>query len=215
MNKNSDKDWKTPLGYYERAIEELRRKQEELQVELQNIKTIQDNYFNLKLELKTTQKELDTTKVELKATQKELDTTKVELKATQKELDTTKVQLKETQRKADSAISKIESVKSGIENGSIVAQKALMIRGKNEQYWIRFCSLDSVNHHWLQVWKTDDTWHDDIRVKATSLLQARDDQHWMRFNYLKDGKYDTYHVWQRGNIWHHTIRVETAKRLKH
>ena len=36
MNKASD--WKTPLGYYEKAIAELRRTREEVQTELQTLK---------------------------------------------------------------------------------------------------------------------------------------------------------------------------------
>jgi seryl-tRNA synthetase len=209
MNKTGSISWKTPLGYYEKAIEELRRTQEALQAEIENIRELKSDYANLKGELKATKQELEATQTELKVIKLELEATKADFKNTKQ---FTEDLLVKTQDKANSAISEVTNVKAGIENGSIVAQKALMLRGKDEENWIRFRQLDSVNHHCLQVWQTDDTWHDDIRVKAASLLQARDDQHWMRFKYVRDGKYDTYHIWQRGGIWHHTVRVGVAKK---
>lgn len=210
MKQADSINWKTPLGYYEKAIEELRCTQEELQAELQSIREIQSDCANLKAELKSTKQELEATQAELKSTKQELEATKADLKNTKQDIEDS---VKKTQKQADSAISKISSLKDGIENGSIVAQKALMLRGKDDRNWIRFRQLDSVNHHCLQVWRIDDTWHDDIRVKAASLLQARDDKHWMRFQYMKDD-YHTYCVWQRGDIWHHTVRVGAAKKEK-
>ncbi len=87
-----------------------------------------------------------------------------------------------------------------------------MLKGKDEKHWIGFQQLDSANHHCLGVWRTDNTWHDDIRVKASLFLQARDDKHWMRFRYFTDGKYDTFWVWSVNDNWHHTVRVGIAKK---
>ena len=52
-------NYKTPLGYYEKAIEELRSTQEELQRELEIIKDIQAENSSLKAELKTTKQRLE------------------------------------------------------------------------------------------------------------------------------------------------------------
>ncbi len=79
---------------------------------------------------------------------------------------------------------------------------------------MRFRQLDGVNHHCFQIWKSDNTWHDDIRVKTSLFLQARDDKHWMRFKYLKDDKYDTFLVWKGDDIWYHTVRVGAADKLR-
>ncbi|MEA5541870.1 GUN4 domain-containing protein [Limnoraphis robusta Tam1] len=69
MNSN---DNKTPLEYYERAIQELTNTREQLQTELESLKALKD-------ELKSTQNELATTKAKLDDTQRELSNTKQEL----------------------------------------------------------------------------------------------------------------------------------------
>ena len=65
-------DWKTPLGYYEKAIEELRRTREEIRTELQNLQetqTSQIEIHNLKAEFQDLKAELQTTKDSLAITQ--------------------------------------------------------------------------------------------------------------------------------------------------
>ncbi len=69
MNSN---DNKTPLEYYERAIQELTNTREQLQTELESLKALKD-------ELKSTQNELATTQAKLDDTQRELSNTKQEL----------------------------------------------------------------------------------------------------------------------------------------
>ncbi|RUT09646.1 hypothetical protein DSM106972_001410 [Dulcicalothrix desertica PCC 7102] len=67
---------------------------------------------------------------------------------------------------------------------------------------MRYYKLDSVNHHCFQVWKSDNnTWQDDIRVKAAFFLQARDDDHWMRYEYMKNGQHSTFNIWKGDNTW--------------
>jgi len=63
-------DWKTPLGYYERAIEELRRTKEELQEELENIKA--SNIKNLESNLRNFQIEIHTLKSELQIAKEQI-----------------------------------------------------------------------------------------------------------------------------------------------
>lgn len=198
MTKASD--WKTPLGYYERAIAELTRTREEVQAELQNlqqiIKELQSSQTSLQLELETTQAELQASQRELQNTQVELQAVKAECQNTQAELHDTKVELKTTnqgleslvervhkrvdsavseantaQNMASKAIAEIEAVKAGIENGNIVAQKALMLRGE-------------------------------------------DSDHWMKFHYLKNKYYRTFSIWNSGkNSWSKAVRVNVADKI--
>ncbi len=58
MTKAGAGDWKTPLGYYERAIEELRRTREEFQAELQSLRELQASHATMKAELQAAQIEL-------------------------------------------------------------------------------------------------------------------------------------------------------------
>ncbi|MEB3283438.1 MAG: GUN4 domain-containing protein [Lyngbya sp.] len=68
MNSNN----KTPLEYYERAIQELINTREQLETELESLKVLKD-------ELKFTKDELATTQAKLDDTQRELSNTKQEL----------------------------------------------------------------------------------------------------------------------------------------
>ena len=171
MNKAGAGDWKTPLGYYERAIAELERTREEFQTELQILKELQASHVNLKAEF---QKEIQALKSEIQNSQRELETTKAELQTTNERYENlvtevTKakqiaeyayVKSNEAETTAKSANSEIESVKAGIEDGTIIAHKALMLQGKDDQHWMRFRELDSIYNHCFQVWKSkDDTWH--------------------------------------------------------
>ena len=92
-----------------------------------------------------------------------------------------------------------------------------MLRGKDDLHWMRFRQVDGVNHHWFQIWRNDNTWHDDIRIKAARFLRARDDEHWMGCHYVKEVRtveYDTFLVWKGGNTWNHTVRVGAADKLR-
>lgn len=79
-------DWKTPLGYYEKAIEELRRTREEIRTELQNLKETQTSQIeiqNLKAEFQSSQKELQNLKAELQTTKDSLAITQQTAKSAQ------------------------------------------------------------------------------------------------------------------------------------
>ncbi|MBD2088011.1 GUN4 domain-containing protein [Trichocoleus sp. ST-U3] len=178
MSKAGAGDWKTPLGYYERAIAELERTREQFQAEIQILKELQASQEGLKAEfqteIQTLKSEIQNSKQALEATKAELQATKAELQNTNKRFDNlakevTKAQTiaeyayvksNEAETTANRANSEIESVKANIENGTIIAHKAIMLQGKDDQHWMRFCKLDSVNNHCFQVWKSnDDTWH--------------------------------------------------------
>ena len=79
-------DWKTPLGYYEKAIEELRRTREEIRTELQNLQETQTSQIeiqNLKAEFQSSQKELQDLKAELQTTKDSLAITQQTAKSAQ------------------------------------------------------------------------------------------------------------------------------------
>lgn len=219
MSKAGNDNWKTPLGVYERAIAELIKTREQLQTELQSLRDIQASYDNLKSELQAAKTEIKTLQSQFQACQKELQETKAKLEATKTELQATDKQhedkITEAKEIADiayseakAADSKVESVKNEIENGTIVAQKALMLRGRDENYWMRFHSVDSVNHDIFQIWKIDDTWYDTIRVKAAKLLRARDDKHWMKFCRVDSKNRDVFAMWRSDKTWHINIQLK-------
>jgi len=179
---------------------------------------LQSSQESLRSELEATKAELQATKTKQEATQAEMQNKNEGfdnlLKEAQEKAESALVKTKNTQDSVNTARTEIESVKFGIETGSIVAQKALMLRGKDDNHWMRFSSkLDDVNHHYLKIWITDNTWHDDIRVKAATLLRASDDNHWMRFQYLKKDYYHTFLIWKSDNTWHHAARVGAADKL--
>ncbi|HEY9634260.1 MAG TPA: hypothetical protein V6D14_12675 [Coleofasciculaceae cyanobacterium] len=79
MSKAGANDWKTPLGYYERAIAELRKTREEFQVELQSLKEMQASMIELpklKADIDFLQLEIQSLKAELQATNDDLTTTR-------------------------------------------------------------------------------------------------------------------------------------------
>lgn len=213
MSKAGANDWKTPLGYYERAIAELKKAREEFQTELQIVRALQSSHANLKAELETTKEELQRTKAELHDTNQRLEKLENIVSETQEIANSARSEAKAAQDTANTTHSEVESVKNGIKSGTIVAQRAIMLQGKDDQHWMRFRKLDSVNHHCFQIWKSDDTWHDDIRVKAAIFLRARDDYHWMGCKYVDEKNYDVFYVWRWNNTWQSTVRVRAARHL--
>lgn len=69
---------------------------------------------------------------------------------------------------ANAAVSKLEVVKTGIQDGSIVAQKSLMLRARDDGHWLKFHNIDSNNHDVFELWRTDNTWHPTIKVQAAN-----------------------------------------------
>ncbi len=167
MTKTSTGDWKTPLGYYEKAIAELKRTREEFQTELQNFRELQVSQATLKAELQATKAELQDTKAELQATNERLENLVTEAKKTASSACS---EAKVAQDTANTTRSEIRFLKDGIKNGAIVAQKALMLRGRDEKHWIRFKYIKQVKgnkYDTFLIGKNDDnTWHHVVRVEA-------------------------------------------------
>lgn len=92
MTQSGADNWKTPLGYYERAIAELRKAREEFQTELKNLK-----------ETQTSLGELQKLKAEIQSYQTELQSLRKELKKTNKCLETTQKTANEFQKRVANA----------------------------------------------------------------------------------------------------------------
>jgi|GEM_PF-2053979 len=70
MFKVGNDNWKTPLGYYEKAIEELRRSREELQeMKANHLQTLESNLPSFQAEIKELKSELQTTQERLTNTE--------------------------------------------------------------------------------------------------------------------------------------------------
>lgn len=70
----------------------------------------------------------------------------------------------------DSLISQLNSLQSGIQDGSIIAAKAVMLRARDDNHWMRHKGIDSQNQDCYGLWRTDDKWFNLIQVAATGDL---------------------------------------------
>lgn len=193
-------DWKTPLGYYERAIVELTRTREEVQSDLQSfqqtIKDLQSSQVNLQLELESTKTELQATQVELQATQTKLQAVKREYQNTQAELQDIKLELKITNQRLESSINQVQT-KS--DSAYLEAKAAQDIASK------AIVEVEVVEKKLK---------HGNIIVQKALMLQGEDDKHWMKFQYLKKGGYHTFSIWNsEKKTWHKVVRVNVADKI--
>lgn len=114
MTKAGADDWKTPLGYYERAIAELRRTREEIQSELQNLKQIQPSL----VELPKLKADLQNSLVEIQTLKAELQATKNELAATQKIANEAQSRVDNAEKEASAAQKELQTLKELMNNES-------------------------------------------------------------------------------------------------
>ena len=103
MIKNSN--YKTPLGYYELSIAEFSKAREEIQTELQNLKSVRASLAELQ-ELRT----------ELESSHKEIKLLKAELQTTQHNLTTSQKTANEAFSRAVAAENAIEEARTEIED---------------------------------------------------------------------------------------------------
>ena len=89
MTKADAGDWKTPLGYYERAIAEIIKTREQFQAEFQNLKQMQASVVEIP-KLKT---EFEHSQIEIQMLKAELQITKTLLKTTESAANTAQVEL--------------------------------------------------------------------------------------------------------------------------
>jgi methyl-accepting chemotaxis protein len=111
------------------------------------------------------------------------------------------------QNTANSGISGISSLQSGIQDGSVVALKASMLRARDDNHWMRFNTVDASNHDVFMLWRTDNTFHPTIRVQASDKLLARNDSHWMRYKLTNASNQECYGLWVINGQWHNLIQV--------
>ncbi len=93
MTKADADNWKTPLGYYERAIAELSKAREAFQMELQTIREVQASQAALKEELQVTKEQLETTQKTAKEFQSRVATAEKAANDAQSELENLKANL--------------------------------------------------------------------------------------------------------------------------
>lgn len=74
------------------------------------------------------------------------------------------------QNTANSSLSGLSSLQSGIQDGSVIAAKAVMLRARNDNHWMRHKGVDSQNQDCYGLWRTDDRWFNLIQVAATGDL---------------------------------------------
>ncbi len=122
MFKTSNNDWKTPLGYYEKAIEELRRGREELQemkaTYLQsfesNIPSFPAEISQLKSELQTMQERLTNTEEIAKEAQMSLAESQKASLAVQTELQALKEIMTDQQKSNYKILEELDEIKQKI-----------------------------------------------------------------------------------------------------
>lgn len=122
MAQSNSDDWKTPLGVYERAIREIKKAREDIEVELQKFKPVKTYELeSLKAEFKGYQEQIETLKDELKTTKDCLGTVQkiaddaLNLK---EEIRVTKERLAIAEKTAESNQKEIDSLKAEIRNQS-------------------------------------------------------------------------------------------------
>ena len=112
MNKAGAGDWRTPLGYYEKAIEELRRTREEIQTELQNLKEPQTS----EVELQNLKAELQSSQAELQYLKAELQTTKDRLATTQQTAESAQARVATAENAANATQTELQALKAELQN---------------------------------------------------------------------------------------------------
>jgi hypothetical protein len=93
MTKADADNWKTPLGYYERAIAELSKAREAFQMELQTIREVQASQAALKEELQVTKEQLEATQKTANEFQSRVATAETAANDAQTELENLKANL--------------------------------------------------------------------------------------------------------------------------
>ena len=113
--------------------------------------------------------EIDTLREEKNSLAEELKTVKLALeKSIANETSTRVKELSAANTAIQDAISSTQQstqqLKSDIENGNVIAQKALMLRARNNNHWMKFKETDSNGNDFFSMFRTDGNWFDRIKV---------------------------------------------------
>jgi hypothetical protein len=70
-------------------------------------------------------------------------------------------------------------LRAGIENGSIIAQKALMLQARDYSHWMRWKEVDSQNREIFEMWRADtNTWTPRITTNSTQTIAYSEPFSW-------------------------------------
>lgn len=129
MAQSNSDNWKTPLGVYERAIREITKAREDIEVELQKLKTLQSSELKtLKAEfelykpnhyqeqIENLKNELQITKDRLGTVQKIADDVLASKEVLKEEIHFTKERLAIAEKTAENTQKQIDSFKAEIKN---------------------------------------------------------------------------------------------------
>lgn len=120
--------------------------------------------------LSTIEQELQEKTNEISRINQELKESREALQNTLSELEKVKIRIDTTTETVNTSHSEISSLRQGLEQGSIVVQKAIMLQARNSDHWMRFSRTNTTNHDVFELWRTDTQWFSNICVDAASRL---------------------------------------------
>lgn len=120
--------------------------------------------------LQQAQSEVRQQKLDLQEKLKELEKLKSQITDLQNQLSSVSNTVNSVSSTANQAVSKVDSLQSGIQNGSVIAQKALMLKARDDNHWMRHKGVDSQNFDSYGLWRNDDKWFNLIKVGKTGDL---------------------------------------------
>lgn len=104
-----------------------------------------------------------------KALRAEIQALREELAKTSAELSLAIEQARST---ANAAQGTVDSLRSDIQNGGIIAQRALMLRGRNDDHWMRFREITKTGLDYFMMYRTTDgAWFDQIKVPYSAAFR--------------------------------------------
>ncbi len=116
------------------------------------------------------ERELQEKTNEISRINQELEESRKALQNTSSELEKVKIHLDTTTGIANTTRSEISVLRQGLEQGSIVVQKAIMLQARNSDHWMRFNRTNTTNHDVFELWRTDNQWFPLICVEAANRL---------------------------------------------
>ncbi len=157
--------------------------------------------------------ELNTKIAQFEAKSTQLDVLSTAIQVAQATANAAQTAANTAQGTANQAVSGVSSLQSGIQNGSVVAQRALMLRARDDNHWLRFNKVDKSGNDVFRLWRIDDQWFSTIRVQAADQLLARNDEHWMKHKGVDSEGHDCYGLCRRDNQWFNKIQVAATGNL--
>ena len=143
----------------------------------------------------------------------QIDTLNLTVNQAQSTANDAVIRANNAQGTANQAISGISSLQTGIQDGSVVALKASMLKARDDNHWLRFNRVDPSNHDVFMLWRNDNTFHPTIRVQASDQLLARNDSHWMKCKGVDAENQDCYGLLRFDGDWFNLIQVAAIGNL--